>query len=113
MKARILSLIGAAAVIVSAFAAAYFLPSSRRPSAPAARTVSSGTAASRSAPAVDYTVRTYGSGIGVFIGTSSKPEQVVDISPDTLPKTEREKLNVGIHVSSRDELAALLQDYST
>lgn len=124
MKVKIVSAVCSVAVVLSAFAAVYLLPSGRSlfavsrgsaitvvQSASADRTNSA--ESSNSANTAGYTVKAYNGKIGVFIGDSTTPDQVIDVNPDTLPQSEAERLNQGIHVDTHDGLLTILENYTS
>lgn len=124
MKVKIMSAVCSVAVVLSAFAAAYLLPSGRSlftASRGRAITVAQSASANRtssvepssSADTGGYTVKAYNGKIGVFIGNSTTPDQVIDVNPDTLPQSEAERLNQGIHVDTHDGLLTILENYTS
>lgn len=124
MKVKIVSAICSVAVVLSAFAAAYLLPSGKSlfaASRGSAVTVGQSASANRTSSAelsssaadTGYTVKSYNGKIGVFIGSSSTPDQVIDVNPDTLPQSEAERLNQGIHVDTHDALLTILENYTS
>lgn len=63
------------------------------------------------AAAVAYTVRELDGRIGIY-GEDGTLLRTVNVSVATLPRADREQLAVGITLTSRDELEALILDFS-
>jgi len=63
-------------------------------------------------PAESYLVCSVNRMVGVYNGNGSLL-RVLDVSIDTLPRSERDRLQEGIRASSWQEVELLLQDYDT
>jgi hypothetical protein len=106
MKVRIITAACSLLIVVAAFTTAFMLPSGRLAFMAATKSVSAQTFED------GYTVKLYGGKIGIFAKGDSKPEEVLGVSPDSLPKSEQERLAAGIHVKTHDELLALIENYT-
>ncbi|MDR3552071.1 MAG: BofC C-terminal domain-containing protein [Clostridia bacterium] len=106
MKAKLIVSIASLLTVATIVPAAVLLP--RR--AAAAHVTSP---ASSSATQSGYIVRDYNGKVAVFSAQGGEPQQVLDVYTSTLPQEARLQLQAGIHVGTRDELLALLENYSS
>lgn len=58
-----------------------------------------------------YILKEYEGALAVFAPNEKEPLKLLDIYPQTLPKTDREKLSLGISAKSYEELLGLIEDY--
>jgi hypothetical protein len=125
MKVKIVSAACALVVVASAFAVAFMLPSghsifaastssaSSQPSVSTNSSVSSPSAVTVQSPVTGYTAKSYNGKIGIFSSDNSTPDQVLDVNIDTLPQSEKERLDAGIHVDTHDGLLTLIENYTS
>lgn len=59
-----------------------------------------------------YIMRETDGFIGLYEGDSEIPYQMLDVLVDELPESDRELLRRGIEVKSKEELNALIEDYT-
>lgn len=111
MKNRLVSAGLALLMILLALAAAFALPGNRKllsqMMAPASASLTSHVSQT------SWLLREYQGKIGVFAEGSDKPQQVLNVYISTLPQDDQQKLKKGIHASSREELLALIENYSS
>lgn len=116
-RLKLVSLISAATVAVAGVAVAVFLPpkakGSGMPSARAAATGVQKPAVSSQAVTTGYWLRAYNGRIAVFPDGASSPSQVLNTYIASLPEEEQQKLQAGIHVSTKTELLGLIEDYTS
>lgn len=79
---------------------------------PAEQEISSETSSANTQPVL-YIVRSYEGKLSVFNPGESKPFEILDINVDSLPLKDRELLNVGINITSKQQLRDILEDYDS
>jgi hypothetical protein len=59
-----------------------------------------------------YFLREYNGKIGIFSAGSDSPQQVLDVTIDSLPDEDQQMLVVGIYAPNKEELLKRIEDYS-
>ncbi len=59
---------------------------------------------------LSYIVKDFNGNIAVFEIGANKPFRITEVSTNTLPKVDQERLREGISVTEQNELNALLED---
>ena len=106
MKLRILLLTCAVMLVSGTLAAAVTLTTT-----PSTAVATVGV--SSSTVSTGYIVQSRDGKIGVYSETNSNLEQVLDIDLTSLPETEQQRLDAGIHVKSHDELLKLIENFES
>lgn len=58
-----------------------------------------------------YIVKEYSGKVALFTENNPTPDEIYDIYVESLPKSDREKLENGITLHSKTQLNSLLEDY--
>ncbi len=77
------------------------------------QTAESASAVKAAPSAAGYVVGEWEGRLAVYIKGCSAPDQVYDVYIATLPEDEQHRLKEGIAAGSEQELAALLEDYTS
>ena len=65
---------------------------------------------SKSNSSLTYVVKNFNGNVAVFESTSSKPFRVTEVPINTLPFDDQKNLEIGITVTSKEQLNSLLED---
>lgn len=112
MKVKVVSAVCSLLVVACAFAAAFVLPSGQA-AFTAAHAGSLSAKVSASASSGGYLIKTYGGKVAVFTSGSGAPDQVFDVNVASLPQAEQTRLKNGFRVQTRDEMLAVIENYSS
>ena len=105
--------IGLALAMVLGAAALLWRPAENTPSAPRLQAEITGQQAPAAVEVPPYRIAVWQGRVAVFEGAEPLPSTVLETPVDSLPPADQEALERGIPVSSREELAGLLEVYSS